>query len=250
MTLNAVSSDSGDFPLADLHAHVGAELPLACVVQVARENGVKLGVVEHGGRGQKISDDETLHQYVESLEAYPVYKGLQAEGLDWDACFSTAAITQLDYVLSDALTFPERDGSLVRLWRPEVRIEDAESFMDRYVDFTEQVLGSTSIDIIANFTFLPACIADQYDVLWTRERMEMVVCAAVEHGVAIEINDRYRIPSPLCVTLACDAGARFCFGSNQHGDGIGRLDYPVRIAQECGLEEKDMFVPERKSRNG
>jgi histidinol phosphatase-like PHP family hydrolase len=112
-----------------------------------------------------------------------------------------------------------------------------------------RVLGSTPIDIMANFTFLPACIADQYASLWTRERMERVIDAAVEHGVAIEINDRYRIPSPAFIRLARDAGARFSFGSNQHGEGIGKLDYPVTIAKECGLDGKDIFVPERKNRD-
>ncbi len=250
MSSDSMRSANWNCPLVDLHAHVGAELSIARAVQLAHKNGVKLGVVEHGGCGQIIKDDETLLQYVESLDDYPVYKGLQAEGLDWDVCFSAAAIARLDYVLSDALTLPERDGSLVRLWQPGVRIEDAESFMDRYVDFTVRVIGSTPIDIMANFTFLPACIADQYASLWTSERMETVIDAAVEHGVAIEINARYRIPSPVFIRLARDAGARFCFGSNQHGESIGKLDYPVKMARTCGLAGNDIFVPERNNLYG
>ena len=57
---------------------------------------MRLGVVEHGGRGQAIHDDETLARYVESLAAYPVYKGMQAEGLDWAECFTDAARARRD----------------------------------------------------------------------------------------------------------------------------------------------------------
>jgi histidinol phosphatase-like PHP family hydrolase len=75
--------------------------------------------------------------------------------------------------------------------------------------------------------------------------METVIYAAVEHGVAIEINARYRIPSPVFIRLARDAGARFCFGSNQHGEDVGKLEYPVKMVKECGLTQQDVFVPER-----
>jgi histidinol phosphatase-like PHP family hydrolase len=220
------------------------ELPVDEAVEIASERGVTLGVVEHGGRGQPIDDDASMDRYVQELAPYKVYRGIQAEGLDWAACFSEDALAGLDFVLSDALTFPEQDGRLVRLWTPEAQIEDAQDFMERYVDFHLQVMA-TPIDIMANFSFLPDAILDQYDALWTEERMDRVIAAAVEHGVAIEINARYCIPSAKYLQRARVQGARFTFGSNYHGADVGQLDYCVRMVQELGLTRADIWMPER-----
>jgi histidinol phosphatase-like PHP family hydrolase len=243
--LDQISAASAlDFALADLHAHLEEEISLERALEIAQERGVTLGVVEHGGRGQALHNDETLHSYVESLEGAPVYKGMQAEGLDWTSCFSTEAVVELDYILSDALTFPERDGTRVRIWEPQVRIDDAEDFLERYVDFTLEVMAREPIDILANPTFLPTCIEEQYDALWTPARMNRVIEAAVQYGVAIEINARYRIPSLAFLHLAKEAGVRFSFGSNQHGPDIGQLGYCLEMASELALTREDIFSPQ------
>jgi histidinol phosphatase-like PHP family hydrolase len=233
-----------DFPLVDLHAHLEGELLLERALEIAQARGVTLGVVEHGGRGQALHDDETLQSYIESLEGSPVYAGIQAEGLDWTSCFTVEAVARLDFVLSDALTFPERDGTRVRIWEPHVRIADAQDFMERYVDFNVQVMAREPIDILANPTFLPACIAAQYNALWTPARMGRVIAAAVQYGVAIEINSRYRIPSLPFLRLAREAGVRFSFGSNHHGEDIGRLEYCLEMAGELGLTRQDVYTPQ------
>jgi hypothetical protein len=234
----------GGIPLVDLHAHLAGDLPVERAVHIARGRGVTLGVVEHGGRGETIDDDGSLARYVEALEGHPVYVGMQAEGLDWAECFSKAALARLDFVLSDALTFPERDGRWVRLWTPDVRIDDVQDFMSRYVAFHLQVMA-TPIDILANPTFLPACIADGYDALWTEERMDRLIGAAIERGVALEINARYRVPSALFIRRAKGAGVRFSFGSNHHGADVGKLAYCVRMIGACGLKRDDIFLPGR-----
>jgi histidinol phosphatase-like PHP family hydrolase len=233
-----------DFPLVDLHAHLEGELSLERALEIAQARGVTLGVVEHGGRGQALHDTASLQSYIESLEGSPVYTGMQAEGLDWTSCFTVEAVARLDFVLSDALTFPERDGTRVRLWEPHVRIDDAQDFMERYVDFYVEVMAREPIDILANPTFLPACIEDRYDALWTPTRMGRVIEAAVRYGVAIEINARYRIPSPAFLRLAREAGVRFSFGSNHHGEAIGRLEYCLEMADELGLTTQDVFTPQ------
>jgi histidinol phosphatase-like PHP family hydrolase len=73
--------------------------------------------------------------------------------------------------------------------------------------------------------------------------MDAVIAAAVTHGVAIEINARYEIPSAALIRRAKEAGARFSFGSNQHGEQIGQLAYCVRMAHECGLTRADIYLP-------
>jgi histidinol phosphatase-like PHP family hydrolase len=230
-------------PLVDLHAHLEGQISIERALEIARTRGVYLGVVEHGGRGEALHDDDTLHRYVAEMAPHPVYVGIQAEGLDWDRCFSDTARAELDFVLSDALTFPERDGRRVRLWTAEAHVDDAQDFMDRYVNFNVQVISSTPIDILANPTFLPADIVDAYDALWTEARMDTVIAAAVAHGVAIEINARYEIPSIAFILRAKEAGVRFSLGSNEHGEEIGQLAYCVRAARECGLTRADIYLP-------
>ena len=95
-----------------------------------------------------------------------------------------------------------------------------------------------------NPTFLPAVIAARYDELWTDARMSRVIDAAVGHGVAIEINGRYRIPSERFLRLARAKGARFTFGTNNAGaSDLGDWSYPLEMQKRLGLEWKDMFVP-------
>ena len=113
--------------------------------------------------------------------------------------------------------------------------------MDRYVDFNVQVMAREPIDILANPTFLPICIEDQYDALWTPARMSQVIETAVRYGVAIEINARYRIPSLTFLRMAKEAGVRFSFGSNHHGEDIGRMGYCLEMARRARPDQTGHF---------
>ena len=83
-----------------------------------------------------------------------------------------------------------------------------------------------------NATFLPLPLQPQYDALWTAARMKRVIDAAVENDVAIEINDRYRIPSPAFIKVAKAAGAKFSFGTNNAEAELGRIEYPIQMVRE------------------
>jgi hypothetical protein len=238
-----------DFPLIDFHVHIEDDMTFERVLQLADERGVRVGVVEHAGIGQTIADDDDMNRYIEKLALQPVYKGIQAEGRDWMGAFSEYVVSQLDFVLTDALTFPEKErprkfnGRLVQLWTPQVEIDDKDDFMERYVDFNIQILSTEPIDIFANPTFLPHCIADEYNELWTEERMKKVIEAAVKSDIAIEINSRYKIPSLAFIKLAKDMGVKFSFGSNTHGEEVGMLEYCLEISKKVGLTRRDLFMP-------
>jgi len=75
--------------------------------------------------------------------------------------------------------------------------------------------------------------------------MDRLIEAAVKNHVAIEINARFQIPSAAFIRRAKAAGARFSIGSNRHVKGIGEIDYCLRMARECKLTAKDIFVPAR-----
>jgi histidinol phosphatase-like PHP family hydrolase len=122
-------------------------------------------------------------------------------------------------------------------------IADAQKFMEMLVDRTIGILNREPVDIWANPTYLPDAISSQYDQLWTGERMRKVLDAVVRNDVAIEINNRYRIPSPAYIRLAKSMGAKFTFGSNVAERTPGRIDYGLEMVRECGLRWQDFFVP-------
>ncbi|MCX5674571.1 MAG: hypothetical protein NTX87_06150 [Planctomycetota bacterium] len=244
----AAKDAAGDLPRIDYHNHLD-NFTLSKALDVARERGVKLGIVEHAGTKENkypvvLGSDEDLKRYIAMLEGKPVFKGIQAECVDWMTVFSKDAIAQLDFVLSDAMTFVEKDGSRVELWKAEkVKIADKQDFMERYTDFTVRKVAGEPLDILACATFLPAVLAAEYDALWTEERMKRIIDAAVKSNVAIEIAAWAKLPRPAFLKLAKAAGAKFSFGSNGRGQNIGKIDYALEMARQLGLKPADLFTP-------
>ena len=231
-------------PLIDYHVHLKSGLTLEQALEKSREAGITYGIAENCGLGFPVTNDEQLKQSFDRLEGQPVFKAMQAEGREWVKMFSPELIAKFDYVFSDALTFHDKQGRRTRLWmRNEVHIDNEQEFMDMYVDKIVTILQDEPIDIFVNPTFLPAVIAERYDELWTRQRMQKVIQAAVKNGVAIEINARYRIPSVKFIKLAKQTGTKFAFGTNNGGRELGHLEYSLDMAKQCGLTKDDMFLP-------
>ena len=235
---------AADLPLVDYHIHLKEGLTLEEALEKSRAAGITYGIAENCGLGFPVTNDQQLKQSFDRLEGRPVFKAMQAEGREWINMFSPELIAKFDYVFSDALTFHDKQGRRTRLWMAnEVHIDDEQEFMDMYVGKIVTILENEPIDIFVNPTFLPAVIAERYDELWTPQRMQKVVQAAVRNGVAIEINARYRIPSVKFIKLAKQAGAKFAFGTNNGGRELGHLEYSLDVAKQCGLTKDDMFVP-------
>ena len=160
------------------------------------------------------------------------------------ALLLAAPAARFDYCFTDAMTFRDTTGFRRRLWIKEEMgdLSDPEAFMEMYVSRIEGVMHEP-IDIYANPTFLPEPIRPQYDALWTPARMKRVIDAAIQNDVAIEINARYRIPSPAFIKAAKAAGAKFSFGTNNAEAQLGRIEYPIQMVRACGLIWSDIFVP-------
>ena len=233
-----------NFPVVNLHAHLKGGLTLDEVLENSRQTGIFYGVALNCGKGFPITDDASAEKWFESIKGKPVFVGMQAEGREWVTMFSKETIAKFDYVFTDSMTFTDARGRRTRLWIPaEVDVPDAEAFMDMLVEKAVGILSNEPIDIYVNPTFLPDVIAKDYDKLWTEPRMRRVIDAAVAHHVAIEINDRYRLPSPAFIKLAKGKGAKFSFGVNNGDRQLGRLEYCLKMVKECGLTGGDMFVP-------
>ncbi len=244
-------SGEPEFHAVDFHVHLDNST-LDKALELSRERGIKFGNVEHAGTKENLyptllSNDEDMQRYLAKLEGQPVFKGIQAEWTDWMTCFSRQTLAQLDYVLTDAMTFPGKDGQRVKLWTPEaaqqVDMTDKQAFMDRFVYWHTQIMAREPFDILANTTWLPAGMLEQWELYWTPPRMKKVINAALEYGVALEISASYKLPRLPFLTMAKAAGAKFSFGSNGRYPNMGKLDYSLQMAKELDLKPADMFAP-------
>ena len=247
----AQRAGKAEFHDVDFHVHLDNST-LDKVLELSRERGIKFGIVEHAGTKENqyptlLSNDEEMQRYLAKLEGKPVFKGIQAEWTDWMSCFSRQTLAQLDYVLTDAMTFPGKDGQRVKLWAPdaaqEVDMTDKQAFMDRFVDWHTEIMAREPFDILANVTWLPAGMLEQWELYWTPPRMKKVINAALEYGIALEISSSYKLPRLPFLTLAKAAGAKFSFGSNGRYPNMGKLEYSLQMAKELDLKSADMFAP-------
>jgi hypothetical protein len=174
----AQRSGEAEFHAVDFHVHLDNST-LDKALELSRERGIKFGIVEHAGTKENqyptlLSNDEEMRRYLAMLEGKPVFKGIQAEWTDWMTCFSRETLAQLDYVLTDAMTFPGKDGQRVKLWTQEaaqlVDMSDKQAFMDRFVDWHTQIMAREPFDILANVSWLPASMLEQWELYWTPPR--------------------------------------------------------------------------------
>lgn len=211
------------FDLRDYHVHLDQGLSVADVVKRAKLSGVKAGVLVNFGRDWPISSNEQLAQFVDEAEktnaSLPESErlkiGVQVNDRDWTETLDPKIYERLDYILADTLIMGTReDGSPGFLWDlPKDYDEDKDEWFAKYYAHCLEV-ASEPIDILANPTWLPEFIASDYDRLWTKERMAVLIQTAIDGGVAIEIQAESPFQKPQFVELAQKMGAKFTFGSN------------------------------------
>lgn len=242
-----VDLSSQNFPLIDFHTHLKGGLTLEELLAHARYYGFTYGFAVNCGLKMGFETDDSLKAYLDAFEPTPfAWHAMQAEGREWLDLFSKESRERFDYVFTDAMTWTNNRGVRQRLWIPEeTDVGDPQDFMDQLVENIVQVVSTEPIDIHVNPTYLPAEIADQYDALWTDERINRVVQALASSGVALEINNRFKIPSAKIIKKAKEAGVKFTFGTNNGGaDDLGRMEYGIDMVYECNLSPRDMWFPE------
>jgi hypothetical protein len=242
-----------DLPNMDLHVHLnfeGQSLANAAIVYektaaLSKERGVIFGIAEEFvNDSKKINDSLVLDRY-NLAKKNSLYLALQVSRRDWLSIFSKDVLMKVDYILADALIFPDKAGRMMRIWVPNTPLGEPQAFMELYVAHNLKVLAEP-INIWANPTYLPDVLKPRYDELWTDARMKSLIDAAIKNNVAIEINSTFKLPSAKFVKMAKAAGARFTFGSNVHGSGAGDITWSINMAKDCGLTRDDFFIPARK----
>jgi hypothetical protein len=241
-----VRARRNNIPMVDYHVHLKGDLTLPQALAKSRRDGIQYGIAVNCGKNFPVQDDEGARRFVESLRGQPVFIAMQAEGREWVKMFSRETLGLFDYVFTDSMTWTDNRGRRMRLWIPEEvgTIADAQEFMDTLVERTVEILETEPIDIYVNPTFLPEAIAQDYDRLWTAGRMRKVIEAARKKGIAIELNNRYRLPGAAFVRMAKEAGCKFTFGSNNASAAdLRRCEYGLAMVEQCKLGWQDFFVP-------
>jgi histidinol phosphatase-like PHP family hydrolase len=185
-----------------------------------------------------------------TFKNYPrFYIAMQAEGREWVNIFSKESRDKFDYVFTDAMTFTDEKGRRNRIWmKDETWIDDEEQFMDYLVNTLVKILNTEPINVYVNSTFLPAQMADRYNHFWTEDRMDRVIKAARDNNIAIEINNRYRIPSADFIKRAKAAGVKFTIGTNNADENFTGAEYALGIIKDCNLTKNDFYLPVKKQR--
>lgn len=243
-----VEQSTDPFPLADLHVHLKGDLTIDEAIKKSKNDNVQYGIAVNCGLGFPIEEDADVIAFVEMMKKYPqFYTAMQAEGREWVDLFSAEAMDRFDYVFTDAMTFTDKKGRRNRIWMPqETWVEDEQQFMDDLVITIVNILNNEPIDIYVNSTYLPEEISERYDELWTESRMDKVIGAAKDNGIAIEISNRFKIPSATFIKRAKAAGVKFTSGTNNIDKNFPRPEYTLKMIKECGLTEKDFWLPNKK----
>jgi histidinol phosphatase-like PHP family hydrolase len=243
---NNIAFSEDGFPLMDLHVHLAQNHSIDDIMAIAKKTNVQFGVVENPG--YNVRDDASLKEYIDKLRPYPVYIGLQPMSPGWSRNFSPELLSQLDYVIMDAQTFPMGNsyGETLRIWNFDTYVDDTSKFMEAYVAHSLEVLNNNEpINVFGWPLFLPVCIARDYYTLWTKDRMQQIISAASKRNIAFEINDLAHTPHEEFINMAKGQGLKFTFGSDTRDNKTGRLDYCKYIAKKCNLKREDFFIPKR-----
>ena len=235
-------------PVIDFHIHMRGGLTVDKAIARQAVTGINSGVLRNIGTGWPIETDQQLADFLDSVQARPVFVGLQVNDRDWMTKHSKKLLDRLDFVLADTMIMPmpNDDSPFVKLWLTDgYTIEDPEAWMERYVRHNLRVLAEP-VTILANPTYLPPPVEDLYDQLWTNERMRSVIAAAVKNNVALEINARSGLPHDRFIRMAKEMGARFTFGTNNFDDKPIDMTRCFDAIQRYDLEKKDMYVPDAK----
>ncbi len=252
-SLSLISWQNTDtFHITDLHIHCKGGFTIQDAVIKSKTENISYGIVTNCGVGFPVHQDSQIDSVIYSMKDYPqFFMGMQAEGREWVNTFSKESLKKFDYVFTDGMTFTDAKGRRNRIWiKEETWIDNEQEFMDYLVNTIAKILSTEPINMYVNPTFLPAQMNDRYDSFWTNERMDKVIKAAKDHNIAIEINNRYKIPSIKFIQRAKDAGVKFTVGTNNQNKDFSGAAYALEVIKECKLTQKDFYMPVNKRQGG
>lgn len=243
--------DEKPFKLTDLHIHIKGDLTLEEAILKSQREGIQYGIAANCGLGFPIENDHQIDSFLMVMKDYPMfYIGMQAEGREWMVLFSEESRNKFDYVFTDAMTFTDEKGRRNRIWiNEETWIDNEDTYMEYLVKTTVDILTNEPINIFVNPTYLPEQLANRYDYFWTHERMDRVIDAAKNKNIAIEINNRFLLPSETFIAKAHKAGLKFTIGTNNVDKSFSGAGYAQKMIAKFDLKESDFYIPQKRYNN-
>ncbi|MCF0234122.1 MAG: hypothetical protein HUK22_03990, partial [Thermoguttaceae bacterium] len=237
-------------PIVDYHIHIRGGMTPELALERARKTGVKSGVLENAGRDWPLSTNEKIAEFIDSVAALneklaPAERlrvGLQVNDRDWYIKIPQKLYRRLDFILADTMIMGvDATGQPQKLWLlPENYRTDKDMWFRRYFNHCLNVVGEP-IDVLANVTYLPEFIKDDYDKYWTESRMRTLIQAAIDNDVALEIQAESEFPKPKFIKLALEMGAKLSFGSNNFDASLHDLTAWKRAIDDCNITAASLW---------
>ncbi len=255
-------SGSGLLGTQDLHAHTtmsDGDVPLERVVEIAAERGVQIGIADHvstRNTDRFVATVAAVESYLAAIEDAPVFRSAEFCWCDdlWRT-LPAETMDRFDYRIGSNHGFWLPDGTMGSPWwrrLPPPWAGRPQELMEVMVANLCDMVRTMPVQIAAHSTLTPPALLEMEGdphAWWTDEREDRYVEALAGSGVALEISNRYRLPHDRLLRKAKDAGARFSLGSDGHTEAqLGRLDWAVEAARRVGIDDSDLFVPERRGR--
>ncbi len=121
-----------------------------------------------------------------------------------------------------------------------------ERILARMLEVVRQGIDEVGIDIVGHPTFLPLTALGDPEEMLPPEWQDRFIELCVRGGVAIEVNESYRVPHAAFLARARDRGALFSVGTDSHGE-IAPIDRTEAMIREARLPE-DRFLRGRRVR--
>jgi histidinol phosphatase-like PHP family hydrolase len=120
--------------------------------------------------------------------------------------------------------------------------------LERHLALVREGILETGIDIVGHPTLSPLAALGDPEAAYPVEWQERLIALCVEHGVAIEINEAYRVPHRAFLERAYARGARFSVGSDSHF-ALVPLDRTEAMIREAGVASGP-FLDGRRAQDG
>jgi hypothetical protein len=242
------ASQTRGLTLTDYHIHIRGGMTPEKAAERQAASGIRSAVLENFGREWPLSNNVALATFLDASSSarangQPLPVGIQVNDRDWFTQIDPALLKRLDFILADTMIMGvTAEGKPRRLWLPGVTIDDPEAWMKEYFTHNLRILDEP-VSILANPTYLPPCISNRYDQLWTEPRMRQLIAKAVDKGVALEIQAGSAYPKPAFLKLAKSMGATFSFGSNNFDDKTKDLSRWFEAIEFLDLQSADLPSP-------
>jgi histidinol phosphatase-like PHP family hydrolase len=120
--------------------------------------------------------------------------------------------------------------------------------LETHLVLVREGILETGVDIVGHPTMSPLAALGDPEAAYPVDWQERFIALCVGHGVAIEINEAYRVPHRAFLERAHARGARFSVGSDSHF-ALVPLDRTEAMIREAGVSSAP-FLDGRRAQDG